>query len=87
MSDSDDGQSDGGAQSDEEAFMSARERNSDWYDEARRASGGESPCHSARSDMYWTPRADGFSERDLSVSFTPNLMPKEFESVINMLAY
>ena len=79
---SDDGQSDGGAQSDEEAFLSARDRNSDWYDEARRASGSDSPCISARSEHFWTPRSDGISERDLGGSFTPNLMPKEFETVI-----
>ena len=80
--DSDGGQSDGGAQSDEDAFLSARERNSDWYDEARRGSGSDSPCISARSDLYWTPRSDGISERELGGSFTPNLMPKEFEAVI-----
>ncbi len=78
---SDEGQSDGGAASDEEAFLSARDRNSDWYDEARKGSGGESPCISARSDMYWTPRADGISELDLGGAFKPNLMPKEFETV------
>ena len=78
---SDEGQSDGGAASDEEAFLSARDRNSDWYDEARKSSGGESPCISARSDMYWTPRSDGITELDLGGAFKPNLMPKEFETV------
>jgi hypothetical protein len=78
---SDGGNSDGGNASDEEAFLSARERNSDWYEEARRSSGADSPCMSARSDLYWTPRSDGISELDLGGAFTPNLMPKEFEAV------
>lgn len=83
---SDEGQSDGGAVSDEEAFLSARERNSDWYDEARKSSGGDSPCISARSDMYWTPRSDGLTELDLGGAFKPNLMPKEFETVKLLLS-
>lgn len=77
--------------SDSEIFLSARGGGSDWYQEARRSSSGESPLASARSDQFWTPRSDefwtprgdGVPPPGMESSFKPNLMPKDFEKIFS----
>mmetsp|Transcript_3375 Transcript_3375/g.7774 ORF Transcript_3375/g.7774 Transcript_3375/m.7774 type:complete len:220 (+) Transcript_3375:184-843(+) len=81
---------DDGNNSDSEAFMSARDNTSDWYQEMRRMGhSAESPMGTARStEQFWTPRdvaTEGptVAECEAANTFRPNLMPKEFEKIFS----